>query len=154
MKIIIALALILANLLSVHAWAGHGEDNSSTTVLTADARGHFITIGKINGVPVRMIVDTGATSVSMSEGEAWRIGLPYHSGKRVKISTAGGVFAGYLVKLDTVKVGNITLNQVEGVVHETVIGTEPEHIVLLGMSFLNRVEMKREGAGLILTKKK
>lgn len=128
-------------------------NGNPTTILAADAQGHFITMGSINGVAVRMLVDTGATWVSMSTDEAWRIGLPYLNGKRVRVSTANGVVTGYRVMLDTIEVGNITLNQVEGVVREGSIGVAQESIVLLGMSFLNRVEMKREGAELTLIKK-
>lgn len=130
-----------------------GGNGNPTTMLAADARGHFITLGSINGASVRMIVDTGATTVSMSAEEAWRIGLSYLNGERVRISTANGVITGYRVILDTVEVGNITLNQVEGVVRESSIGVAQESIVLLGMSFLKRVEMKHEGAGLTLIKK-
>lgn len=130
-----------------------GGNGNPTTILTADARGHFITMGNVNGAPVRMMVDTGATAVSMSAEEAWRIGLSYLNGERVRLSTANGVVTGYRVMLDTVEVGNITLNQVEGVVQESSIGVSGMPFVLLGMSFLNRVEMKREGTGLTLIKK-
>jgi clan AA aspartic protease (TIGR02281 family) len=132
----------------------HPSGNGNPTmILAADAQGHFITMGSINGASVRMLVDTGATSVSMSTDEAWRIGLSYLNGKRVRIHTANGIVTGYRVMLDTVEVGNITLNQVEGEVREGSIGVAQESIVLLGMSFLNRVEMKREGTELTLIKK-
>lgn len=130
-----------------------GGNGNPTTMLTADARGHFITMGNVNGASVRMMVDTGATAVSMSAEEAWRIGLSYLNGERVRLSTANGIVTGYRVMLDTVEVGNITLNQVEGVVQESSIGVSGMPFVLLGMSFLNRVEMKREGTALTLTKK-
>ena len=54
----------------------------------------------------------------------------------------------YRVKLDTVKLGDITLNNVDALVHEAEMP-----FVLLGMSFLNRVEMRREGTDLTLTKR-
>jgi aspartyl protease family protein len=54
----------------------------------------------------------------------------------------------YRVKLDTVRVGDITLNNVDALVHESEMP-----FVLLGMSFLNRVEMRREGTDLTLTKR-
>jgi aspartyl protease family protein len=54
----------------------------------------------------------------------------------------------YRVKLDTVKLGDITLNNVDALVHETEMP-----FVLLGMSFLNRVEMNRTGTDLTLTKR-
>ena len=41
-------------------------------VLTADARGHFFTTGAINGVPMRFMVDTGATTIALSSEEIGR----------------------------------------------------------------------------------
>ena len=46
-------------------------------VLSAVSGGHFVTSGNINGRTVRFLVDTGATSVAMSQAEAERIGLDY-----------------------------------------------------------------------------
>jgi aspartyl protease family protein len=54
----------------------------------------------------------------------------------------------YQVTLDSVKVGNITLNQVDGLVQENGLP-----IILLGMSFLNRTEMRRDGEQMVLTKR-
>lgn len=125
-----------------------GGNGNPTTVLVADSRGHFITTGVINGVSVRMMVDTGATAVSMSSAEAKRIGLSYLGGERGAVSTANGVVPAYRVMLNTVKVGNITLNQVEGIVQDSSMPG-----VLLGMSFLRRLEMKRDGSEMTLIKK-
>lgn len=119
-----------------------------TTVLTADSRGHFVTIGSINGASARMLVDTGATMVSMSSVEAKRLGISYLGGERSAVSTANGVAPAYRVTLNTVKLGNITLNQVEGLVQESSMP-----YVLLGMSFLKRVEMKRDNGAMTLVKK-
>lgn len=125
-----------------------GGSGNQTTVLTADSRGHFVTLGSINGASARMLVDTGATMVSMSNVEAKRLGITYLGGERGAVSTANGVVPAYRVTLNTVKLGNITLNQVEGLVQES---SMPD--VLLGMSFLNRVEMKRDNGTMTLIKK-
>jgi aspartyl protease family protein len=124
------------------------SDGSGRAVLTADAHGHFETMGTINGGSVRFLVDTGATLISMGVNDARRIGIDYTKGERALSSTANGVARVYRVRLDTVKVGDITLNNVEGSVHE---GSMP--FVLLGMSFLNRVEMNRQGDALTLVKR-
>jgi aspartyl protease family protein len=105
--------------------------------LTADARGHFAAAGSLNGYPVSFLVDTGATSIAINAAEAKRIGLDYRSGQAVGVSTAGGVVPAWRVKFNTVKVGSITLNQVDGMVVETGL-----NVPLLGMSFLNRMEMR------------
>lgn len=122
-------------------------DKASVT-LTADAQGHFITTGSINGSPTRFLVDTGASAISMSSSEAKRLGIAYLNGQKALSSTANGVAQVYRVSLNNVKVGDISLNGVEGIVHESAMP-----VVLLGMSFLNRVDMKREGSSMVLTKR-
>jgi len=116
--------------------------------LTADARGHFAAAGSLNGYPVSFLVDTGATSIAINAAEAKRIGLDYRSGQAVGVSTAGGVVPAWRVKFNTVKVGSITLNQVDGMVVETGL-----NVPLLGMSFLNRMEMRRDGQTMTLTQR-
>ncbi|MDD5241993.1 MAG: TIGR02281 family clan AA aspartic protease [Sulfuricella sp.] len=125
-----------------------GGSGNPTTVLTADASGHFLTVASINGASTRVLVDTGATMVSMSSMEAKRLGISYLKGERGAVSTANGVAPAYRVTLNTVKLGNITLNQVEGLVQESSMP-----FVLLGMSFLKRLEMKRDGSSMTLVKK-
>jgi aspartyl protease family protein len=121
---------------------------SSSVTLVADSRGHFFTTGSINGAMVQFLVDTGATMISMSIADARRIGVNYLEGERGSTRTANGVARVYRVKLDTVKLGDITLNNVDALVHESEMP-----FVLLGMSFLNRVEMNRTGTDLTLTKR-
>ena len=121
---------------------------SSSVTLAADARGHFMTTGSINGGTVQFLVDTGATMVSMGLADARRIGVNYLDGERGTTRTANGVARVYRVKLDTVKLGDITLNNVDALVHESEMP-----FVLLGMSFLNRVEMRQAGTDLTLTKR-
>lgn len=120
-----------------------------SVILTADGQGHFVTIGQINGITVRFLVDTGASFVSMSNTEAKRVGINYLAGQRAAITTANGVVPAYKVKLDEVRVGDVTLNNVDGMVH--VDNSLP--IVLLGMSFLNRMEMRRDGEKMMLNKR-
>ena len=122
----------------------------STVVITADAQGHFLVTGNINGAAsVRFLVDTGATVVSISAEDARRAGVNYLAGERAMTQTASGVAPVYRVKLDTLKVGDITLYNVDAAVH--VSGRLP--IGLLGMSFLNRMEMKRDAAALTLIRR-
>ena len=122
---------------------------SEQVTLTADARGHFITTGSINGVPVRFMVDTGATSVAISTPEARRLGLNYLAGEPGRASTANGVVPMYRVKLDRVRVGDITLTNVDG----SVVDGAGLGVALLGMSFLNRTQMLRDGDKLTLTRR-
>lgn len=120
-----------------------------SVVLTADGQGHFLTTALINGMTVRVLVDTGASFVSLSGAEAKRLGINYLGGRKSFSSTANGVVPTYHVKLDEIRVGDITLNNVDGMVH----AGDALPIILLGMSFLNRMEMKRDGEKMVLTKR-
>ena len=122
------------------------DSGRKTVVLTADSRGHFFTVGTINGVSTRFMVDTGATAISLSSEEAKRTGVNYLAGTKVLTQTANGVVPVYRVRLDRVEVGGITLTSVDAIVIEG--GRLP--MALLGMSFLNRMEMRREGDTLTL----
>ena len=126
--------------------AAHGGD---TVTLFADSRGHFTTIGVVNGISLRFLVDTGASSVVLSSADARQAGVNYLAGKRVLTQTANGVVAVYSVKLDSLRIGDITLNNVDA----AVIEGDKLPIALLGMSFLNRMEMKRDGMTLTLIRR-
>ena len=129
--------------------AGSAAGAQSAT-LTADARGHFFTTATVNGISIRFIVDTGASMVTLSATDAKRAGVAYLSAPRGLLQTANGVVAAYRVKLDTVRLGPITLHNVDGVVVETnALGGAG----LLGLSFLNRTEMRRDGDTMTLTRR-
>ncbi len=131
-----------------HVSAAPPSAGSGQVILSADERGHFVTTGTINGGTVRFLVDTGATMISMGRGDAHRVGINYLKGQKGLSNTANGVAPVYKVKVDTVRVGDITLNNVDALVHDQDLPW-----VLLGMSFLNRVEMRREGGNLTLIKR-
>jgi aspartyl protease family protein len=120
-----------------------------TVTLFSDARGHFTTVGVVNGVSLRFLVDTGATSVVLSSADARRAGVNYLGGTRVLTQTANGVVPVYSVKLDTLRIGDITVTNVDA----SVIEGDKLPIALLGMSFLNRMEMKRDGTTLTLIRR-
>jgi aspartyl protease family protein len=117
-------------------------------VLTADAGGHFLVTGNINGTTVRFIVDTGATLISLGASDARRIGIDPSKGQPGIAATANGQTMVSRVKLDTVRVGEIVVNNVDAMVHQNDLP-----IALLGMSFLNRMEMQRNGETMTLKKR-
>jgi aspartyl protease family protein len=121
----------------------------ASVTLSADSRGHFMTQGQINGGSMRLLVDTGASNIALPASDAIRLGIDYKKGQRGYSQTANGVSQVYLVKLDTVKIGDVVLNQVDATVHEGGGLT----VGLLGMSFLNRTEMRREGEQMTLIKR-
>ena len=130
------------------AYSAPSSSRQSVT-LNADTRGHFITQGSINGGSVRFLVDTGATFVSLPASEAQRLGIDYLRGQQGRIQTANGIAVAYKVKLDSVRIGDIEVSNVDAVVSRN----DAMGVVLLGMSFLNRMEMKRDSQSMTLTKR-
>jgi aspartyl protease family protein len=122
--------------------------SGARTTLAADSAGHFVTEAAVNDLPLRVVVDTGASSVVLSAADASRLGLDWRKGARRMMQTANGVTPGYVVMLDKVKVGNIELHNVDGVVLEQGLA-----VGLLGMSFLNRVDMQRDGDRMTLIRR-
>ncbi len=129
---------------------GGVDANSSPSVtLYANAQGHFLSECFINGMPLRFLLDTGATSVALNSGDAKYAKIDYKRGEPILVSTASGVVTAYRVTIGSLKIGGITLNQVEGTILE---GGSPS-VVLLGMSALKRLDMKRQDISMTLTKK-
>ena len=119
-----------------------GPPPGETVTIAPDDVGMYLVNGSINGFQVDFVVDTGATLVSMNKHQAKRIGLDYKMrGVEGVSETAAGYAKIYLVTLNEVKVGNITLHDVDAAVHDEDFPTVP----LLGNSFLGRVNMVREG---------
>lgn len=126
-----------------------GNNGAKPTVkLTADGGGHFSATGSINGRPIRFMVDTGATTIAISTRTAQSMGIDLRKAGLGASSTAAGVVRSYRVVFDNVKLGDISLNFVEG----TVLDGMQDDFALLGNSFLSRLDMKREGTVLTLTK--
>jgi aspartyl protease family protein len=129
--------------------SGDGAARSgSEIILTAGSGGHFNTVGQINGKAVSFMVDTGATKVSMGQSEADRLGVDYKSGTRGLAETANGRVPVYAVVLNSVRVGDVEVANVEALV----LPSAMPHI-LLGNSFLTRFSMKRENEVMRLEKR-
>lgn len=114
-----------------------------------DDKGMYRVDGKINNQSVRFLVDTGATQLAMNSTQAKSLNLKLSEDKKVQVDTASGKAFAYQVTLRTVKVGEITVFDVPALVVE---GDAP-YEVLLGMSFLKRVEMDDKNSVLELKKK-
>lgn len=116
-------------------------DHNQSVTLWASADGFFYANGTINGVPMRFLVDTGATTVTLSEQMAKKIRLDLKNGQAGIASTASGLARMTSARLNSISVGNIRLRDVTvGIVE----GNFPQ-VPLLGMSFLGQLDMLREG---------
>lgn len=132
---------------SVDGVAG-SAGGSGKIVLGADSRGHFVAQGQVDGHTLPMMIDTGATYVSLSAAQATQIGIDYKSGQMVGMSTANGVIPGWRVKLAKLRVGEVVLYDMDAMVSS---GAMP--YVLLGNSFLGRFQMTRSGDLMVLDKR-
>ncbi|HEY1151668.1 MAG TPA: retropepsin-like aspartic protease [Pseudoduganella sp.] len=122
---------------------------SPNLVFYADPNGHYVVPGEINGVPTRMMIDTGATKVAIPGFEAKRMGIDYRlKGARAFVQTAGGTQETWVVRVDKLKISDVEVNNIEAVVIEAGLP-----IVLLGNNFLNRFEMRRDGTTMTLSRK-
>lgn len=117
-------------------------------VLAAGEGGHFLTQGTINGRSTRFMVDTGATSVAISADEARRLGIKYEHGETMYGSTANGMVKGYRIRLNSVRIQNVEVFDVEAAVLPM-----PMPYILLGNSFLTRFQMNRHNDMLRLTRR-
>lgn len=122
--------------------------SARSVTLSAGAGGHFMTDGQINGGAIRFMVDTGASTIAIPASDAIRLRIDYKKGRRGTTQTAAGPAEVFLVRLDSVRVGDIEVQNVEAVVIERGLD-----IALLGNSFLNRMEMRRDGATMTLIRK-
>lgn len=125
-----------------------GGPGNGRIVLHAGSHGHFKTPGQINGRAVDFVVDTGASLVGLGAADAERIGLNYKSGQPVPMNTANGRSVGWLVKLDSVRLGSVDVHHVDAVVTPA-----PMPYILLGNSFLTRFQMTRTNDQLVLEKR-
>jgi aspartyl protease family protein len=111
-----------------------------------DAQGGYTVRGLVNGHSIALVVDTGATLITLSEDQAVRLGLPLSDGARIPVETASGQVSGWRVALDSVQVGSLDERRVDAVV---LPGDRPT-VALLGMSFLSRLDIRNEGSVLVL----
>jgi aspartyl protease family protein len=115
------------------------EGSGKQIVLVAQGGGHFFAPGTINGKAVRFMVDTGATLVALDQYEADRLGIDWKNGRRGISRTANGDTAAFRTVLQSVRIGDVQIYNVEAVVSPS-----PMPYILLGNSFLTRFQMKRE----------
>jgi len=119
-------------------------DGLREVVLQRNRYGHYNLTGYINNQEVEFLVDTGATTISVPAHLANKIGLQRLY--EVEFDTANGLAKGYATRIDSTRIGKIELNDLEASINPNV----DDDTVLLGMSFLKRIEFTQRGDTLIL----
>ncbi len=106
---------------------------SNSVVLQREPDGHFYADAVVNGATIRFMVDTGASSVALTQADAQRAGMFYSANDFNQVGRgAGGDIALRPVTFDRIAVGSIEAQGVRGVV----IGGDAD-MSLLGQSFLS-----------------
>ena len=113
-----------------------GEANPDSVVITRAGDGHFAVRAMVDGVPTTMLIDTGASFVTLSHRDAARVGIdPAALSYSVPIRTANGTMQAANVMLDNLAIGGIEQRNVRALVAPP--GSLGQS--LLGMSFLDRL---------------
>ncbi len=133
--------------LSTRVAGSYAKPKEDVVRISRDEWGQYRMRGAIHDQPVNFLVDTGASVVAMSEVHASNLGLNYQAGQKGFVQTAQGTANAYFLTLDKVTLGSITQHKVRATVIE---GTYPVD-VLLGMSFLNGVNLQDSAGVLTLT---
>ncbi len=120
------------------------ENGTRETVLQRNRGGHYMATGLINATPVTFLLDTGATTISVPGGLANRLRLS--RGAAIPANTANGRIITYATTLEKVRLGAIILRNVRANINPHMGGGE----ILLGMSFLKRIEFTQKGEQLTL----
>ncbi|NNE36678.1 MAG: TIGR02281 family clan AA aspartic protease [Gammaproteobacteria bacterium] len=113
-------------------------------ILKQNRYGHYVATAEINQTPVNVILDTGATDVSIPENIANQLGLV--KGSRINVTTANGTITVYSTWIDSIKLGDIILYDVRASINPFM----NEDVALLGMSFLDKLEFTHAGDELVL----
>jgi clan AA aspartic protease (TIGR02281 family) len=126
-------------------------DNSNQPTTTQVIRNglHFGGVGHINGKPYRMMVDTGASFVSMSKAQALHAGIALR-GRAIKTQTANGVVRGILTTAETVNFAGHEVKHVPVIVQ---MEGKPFPGILLGMSYLRYFDLNMNGSVMSMTRK-
>jgi aspartyl protease family protein len=105
-------------------------------ILEGNQAGHFQADVQVEGVTLKMLVDTGASAVTLTAEDADRAGIhPFPNDYTVRVSTANGVAQVAKVELHQVSLGSITVRDVTALVMQPGASS----VSLLGMTFLQRL---------------
>ena len=129
------------------AVTGTLENGIAEVRLRANPQGHYVADGLVNGRPVQMMVDTGATTVAIPGAWADRLGLT--RGPRISVRTANGETEAWLTRIEALQLGSMVFRDVRANIVPNLDGG-----ILLGMSALSSVEFSQRDGELVLRQRR
>lgn len=121
-----------------------GISADGALLLPRDASGHYRLEGAINGQPVQLLLDTGATLISLPQSVADRLGI--HPTGQTRVSTAAGTVLVGTGHIDSLEMGPLTLYDLAVFINPAQDGQQ----VLVGMNALARLELIQKERQLLL----
>lgn len=110
-------------------------DRPRETVLEREENGHFFTVANVNGEPIKFVVDTGATTVALTQDDARRAGVKFDPGQfDVVGSGASGAVRGQEVLLDDVELDGKSVSGIHALVLDGLT------VSLLGQNYLRHLD--------------
>ena len=135
--------------LSEHIGSSFQAPGRARVMITVNDNRQYFTAGTINGRSVQFLVDTGANVISIGGNLAASLGISTEGGNKGYATTAGGRTEVTHVTLKTVQVGEITQHNVGAIVSHA----QNAPYVLLGMTFLQHVDISENAGLMVLTSK-
>jgi aspartyl protease family protein len=124
-----------------------GQIEGTTLRIPREEDGHYWVRANVNGTPVRFMVDSGATTTTLSPAAARTSKIEPSGGFPVLVETANGTVEVQRARIKTLAVGNIVQRDAAVLIGSEGLGDTN----LLGMSFLSALKSWRvEGSTLIL----
>jgi len=113
--------------------------------LYRDQDSHFRIKGSINGIAVTFLIDTGATSIAVSENIAQAAKLKKLS--TINTETASGTSMGYFTTIDKLNIDNIELDHLSAII----VPSMEDDLALLGMNALKNFSIQQEQETMIIS---
>jgi aspartyl protease family protein len=129
-----AIAPAAASITGAASAAAPAPAPARETRLERMENGHFYADPSINGQPVHVVIDTGASFVALTKADAQRIGIPFSESEFDVVGTgASGPVRGKLIELERIDLDGKEVRRVRGAVLEGL------DISLLGQTYLSRI---------------
>lgn len=139
MNKLLLVIVIICGLAAGLLWPGRQTSATAGTAqeltLNRSSDGHFYVDADVNGQPVRFLIDTGSSMVTLTEKDAARAGLEVQAERAESLGEgASGLVRGQRVELASMQVGKMKRTDVDAAV---VVGSS---MSLLGQPFLDQFD--------------